>query len=311
MHSDSFFWMDTSVYRDRATCDALRDVAPCRVHHHIAERMSRTASWTIRAYRAGDEAQVVALWNASYAPYAGLATRTIEDWRWAILARPGVDSEDIFLVEFDARLVGYAALWTGGKVLEFAVDPALRRAERRQVTERLLEGLEARTRERNWDSVDLMLPVCDRVIDRALRAAGYATGDGPAVIVRVLNPAQLVGRLLAARAERLWALRGQTWLIKLTAGDDPILLQRRLLLRLADPPEVVPIADEDAPSADAAIELTVAALAELVFCGSDAHEMLAAGRLRVEPPNRAEQACQLTAALAVETPWYTPWSDTF
>lgn len=274
--------------------------------------MSRTASWAIRAYRAGDEAQVVALWNASYAPYAGLATHTIEDWCWAVLTRPGMDSQDIFLVESDdARLIGYAALWTGGNVLEFAVDPALRRAERRRVTERLLWVLEARTRERNWGSVDLMLPVCDRVIDGALRAAGYATLEGPAVIVRVLNPAQLVGRLLAARAERLGALRGQTWLMKLTAGDDPILLQRRLLLRLADPPEVAPVADEDAPSADAAIELTAAALAELVFCGSDPREMLAAGRLRVEPPGREAQACQLTAALAVETPWYVPWSDTF
>jgi hypothetical protein len=64
----------------------------------------------VRNYRPGDDARLVAVWNDSHADYAGLATRTVEYWRWNILSRPGMNADDVLLLEADGKILGYAAL---------------------------------------------------------------------------------------------------------------------------------------------------------------------------------------------------------
>jgi len=266
---------------------------------------------TMRSYRAGDEVRVVALWNQSYTRYAGVATRTVEYWRWSILGRPGMSEDDIFLIESGERLVGYAALWTGGKVLELAVNSDLSAPSRRCVTRQLLSGLEARARAREWDSVELVLPASDRLIDRTLRSAGYAVYGTPTTIVRLLNPEVLLRSLTAARAARLVPLRGQKLLVTLSAGDDPFLLQHRLCVRFGDSIDVRNVGDEEGSSADAELQLSLAGLAELVFCGAGARQLLEAGELRVDPHAATAKVLVFLAALAVDAPWYTPVSEEF
>jgi hypothetical protein len=266
---------------------------------------------TTRSYRAGDEARVVALWNQSYRGYAGLATRTAEYWRWSILRRPGMSEDDILLIESGELLVGYAALWTGGTVLELAVEPDLPAASRRSITRQLLSRLESRARVRKWDSVELMLPACDGLIHRTLRSAGYVVDDGPTFIIRLLNPRALLLSLTAARRARLVALRGQSLLMTLSAGDDPFLLQHRLAVRFGDSIDVCNLGDEDSVSADAELQLSLAALVELVFSGASARRMLEVSELRIIPDKAAAIVLPFLAALAVDAPWYTPHSDTF
>jgi|HubBroStandDraft_6_1064221.scaffolds.fasta_scaffold187282_3 hypothetical protein len=266
---------------------------------------------TTRSYRAGDEARVVALWNHSYQGYAGLATRTAEYWRWSILRRPDMSEDDILLVESGQLLVGYAALWSGGTVLELAVEPDLPAASRRSITRQLLSQLESRARLRKWDSVELLLPACDRLIDRTLRSAGYAVDDGPTFIIRLLNPRALLLSLTAARQARFAALRGQSLLMTLSPGDDPFLLQHRLAVRFGDSIEVCNLGEKDSMSADAELQLSLAALVELVFSGASARRMLEGGELRIIPDQAAANVLPFLAALAVDAPWYTPRSDTF
>jgi hypothetical protein len=220
--------------------------------------------------------------------------------------------EDILLIESDGRLVGYAAPWSAGRVLEVAVDPELDAMARRLVAWQLLEGLEAHARARAWDSIELMLPSCDRLIDRTLRAAGYAVEGGPTMIVRVLNPEALLRTVCTARAARLASLDGWKLLLTLSAGDDPFLLQHRLYLEFGSTIAVRAVGDEERPpQGDAQLQLCLASLAELIFCRADARAMHEAGELRIEPPPAAAPAMLFLEALAVDAPWYTPWSDTF
>jgi hypothetical protein len=266
---------------------------------------------SVRSYRAGDDARLVALWNHSYAGYAGLAQRTVEYWRWTVLERPGMSQQDVLLVESAQGLLGYAALWTGGKVLELAVDPQLSPSTRRDVTRRLLSVLEARVRDQQQDSIELMLPTCDRLLDLTLRSAGYGVDDGSATIVRLLNPEALLSTLTAARAARLMPLRGWKLLMTLGAGDDPFLLQHRLYVQFDDSIGVRTVGEHETPDADAGVQLTLAALAELVFCGASVRRLLETGDLRIEPQAAATRVVCLLDALAVEAPWYTPCSEMF
>jgi len=265
----------------------------------------------LRSYRAGDEARVVALWNRSYACYAGLATRTVEYWRWSILGRPGMSADDILLVESGEHLLGYAALWTGGKVLELAVDPDESAPLRRGVTRELLSGLEGRARAREWDSIDLLQPASDHLIDRTLRSAGYAVENGPVAIVRLLNPKALLLALTAARKARLLPLRGWSVIVILSAADDPFLLQHRLCVRFGDSIDVRDLGESQSASADAELHVSLAGLAELVFCGARARRLLEAGELDIAPDAAITKVLAFLAALAVESPWYTPLSDVF
>ncbi len=274
-------------------------------------RVPATDALLTRSYRPGDETRLVRLWNDSYAHYAGIATRTVEYWRWSILARPGMSQQDILLIEAHDHLLGYAVLWTEGKVLEMAVDPALAAASRSSVALRLLRAIEERARTRDCDSIELLLPACDRIVDRTLRAAGYAVEDGPALIVRVLNPLGLLRALTAGRAARLRRLRGWQLLIRLNAGDDPFLLQHRLRVRFGESIDIDDISGRAATAADAELQLSLAALAELLFCGSSPRRLLEAADLRVEPHAATSRALEFLGALAVEAHWYTPLADSF
>lgn len=142
----------------------------------------------VRNYRPGDEPNLVAVWNESYAGYAGLATHTVEYWRWSILSRPGMSADDVLVLEADGEVLGYAALWTRGTVLDFVVDPGQRPRARRAMIRQLLSALEERARQRGWDSIDFSLPASDRLTDKTLRAAAYRVERNSCFMVKVLNP---------------------------------------------------------------------------------------------------------------------------
>ena len=265
----------------------------------------------VRSYRPGDDTRVVALWNASYASYAGLATRTVEYWRWSILSRPGMNADDVLLLEIDGQVLGYAALWTGGTVLEFAVDPAQRSRTRRAMADRLVSALEQKARARGDDGIQFMLPASDRLIDRALRAAAYLVEPGPCFMVRLLNPQALLLQLLRQGRAELAAFDGKTVLFKLTPGDDPFLLQSRLLVRIGESIEVQNVSDASDCPADCTVQLTIGALAELIFCGAEPHGRRGNSLMTVDPPSRDADGRALLKALAIESRWFTPLSDTF
>jgi hypothetical protein len=266
---------------------------------------------TVRNYRPGDAPSLVALWNESYAGYAGLATRSVESWCWTILSRPGMSADDVLLLEAGGQVLGYAALWTRGSVLDFVVHPGQRPGARRALTGQLLCALEARARARGSDSIDFLLPASDRLIDRTLRAAGYLVETGPCFMVRLLNPQALLLLLVRHREKSLSALSGQSFLVTLTPGNDPFLPQTRLLIRVGEIMAVEHVSDASDHRADCAVQLSIGALTELIFCRAIAREMLRNSQITIDPPSRHAEVCGLLSALALDSPWHASHSDTF
>jgi hypothetical protein len=265
----------------------------------------------VRNYRPGDDARLVAVWNDSHADYAGLATRTVEYWRWNILSRPGMNADDVLLLEADGKILGYAALWTHGTVLDFVVDPRQRPRVRRAMIGLLVSALEERACARGWDSIEFLLPASDRLIDKTLRAAAYIADAGPCFMVRLLNPQALLLQLLRRRQERLSALSGKAFLFTLTRGDDPFLLQSRLLIRTGEATKVENVSDEIERTADCRVQLSIGTLTELIFCRATAESLLKNSLVTVDPPSRQAEICELLDLLALDARWYTPRSDSF
>jgi hypothetical protein len=268
-------------------------------------------SLTVRNYRPGDAPSLVAVWNDSYAGYAGLVTRSVEYWCWSILSRPGMSADDVLLLEADGKVLGYAALWTRGTVLDFVVDPGQRPRARRVMIRQLLAALEERARQRGWDSIDFLLPASDQLIDRTLRAAAYLVEPGPCFMVRLLNPQALLLQLMRYREKSLIAFSGRSFLVTLIPGNDPFLLQTRLFIRIGETIAVEDVSDTGDRRADCGMQLSLSTLAELIFCRATAADLLQESRLTVEPASRRTEVCRLLDALALRSRWYTPHADEF
>jgi hypothetical protein len=265
----------------------------------------------VRNYRPGDAPSLLAVWNASYAGYVGLVTRSVEYWCWSILSRPGMRADDVLLLEADGQVLGYAALWTRGTVLDFVVDPGQRPRARRALIRQLLSALEARARERGWDSIDFLLPASDRLMDQTLRRAAYLVEPGPCFMAKVLNPQAFLLQLIRSREKSLSAFSGQSLLVTLTAGNEPYLLQTRLFIRIGETTAVEDVSDTADARADCAVQLSISALVELIFCRAMPTDMLQKSQLTVDPPSRQTEVCRLLSALTLESKWYTPRSDAF
>ncbi len=265
----------------------------------------------VRNYRPGDAPSLVAVWNDSYAGYAGLATRSVEYWCWNVLARPGMSAEDILLLEAEGQVLGYAALWTRGTVLDFVVDPGQPPRARRAMIRQLLSALEEKARQHGWDSIDFVLPATDRLMDKTLRAAAYLVEPGPCFMVRLLNPQALLLQLMRSPERSLSALSGKSFLVALTPGNDPFLLQTRLFIRIGETVAVEDVSDTADRRADCAVQLSIGALAELIFCRAIAKDMLRNSLITIDPPSMHAEVCGLLSSLTLTSRWHTPRSDAF
>jgi hypothetical protein len=265
----------------------------------------------VRNYQPGDAPSLVAVWNDSYAGYAGLVARSVEYWCWTILARPGMRADDVLLLEADGQILGYAALWTRGTVLDFVVDPGQRPRARRALIRQLLSALEARARERGWDSIEFLLPASDRLVDKTLRAAAYLVVPGPCFMAKIHNPQALLLQLTRSRETSLSALSGQSFLVTLTPGNEPFFPPTRLFIRIADTIAIEDVSGASDSRADCTVQLSIGALTELIFCRAIPRDMLQRSLLTVDPPSRHPEVCALLSAVALESRWYTPHADQF
>ena len=264
----------------------------------------------IRAYRAGDEGPIVDLANRNLAPYAGWTPRTVEYWQWSILQRPGVNPADVLVLESGGLIVGYAALLQDGKVLDFSVAIDQRRRKRRAYIKQLIQALEDSARARGCDLLSFSLPSSDRLIDTALRDAGYIVEKGQCFSLGILDPRSLLQQLLSARRPQLSAAPG-AFTLELTPGAYPVLLASRLLVRLHPEVRVEDISQAFEYPSECLIRLDLCALTELVFCRVPARTLLSEARLTITPATSTEAACRLLNALIIDTDWHVPACDEF
>jgi len=266
---------------------------------------------SVRPYRTGDEGPIVELSNRALAPYAGWTPRTAEYWQWSILGRPGVTPADVLVLESNGRIVGYAAVLQDGKVLDFSVAIDQRPRKRRAFVKQLIRALEDSARARGCDLLTFSLPASDRVIDTALRDAGYIVEQNQYLSLGILDPRALLLQLLSLRRLRMPSPSPGTFTLELTPGNYPVLRASRLLIRLNPPLCVDDISQAFEYPAECLIRLDLCALTELIFCRVPVSTLLSDSRLAITPAAGIEAACKLLDALVIETPWHVPYCDGF
>jgi hypothetical protein len=266
---------------------------------------------SVRAYRTGDEGPIVELSNRSLAPYAGWMQRTVEYWQWSILRRPGVSPADVLVLESDGRIVGYAAVLQDGKVLDFSVAVDQRRRKRRAFVKQLIRALEDNARARGCDLLTFSLPASDRVVDTALRDAGYVVEQNQYFSLGILDPRSLLQQLLSARRPQLSSTTPGVFTLELTPGDYPVLRASRLLIRIDPDVSVDNISQAFEFPCECLIRLDLCALTDLIFCRVPASVLLREARLVITPVASSEVACELLDALIIKSPWHVPYCDGF
>jgi hypothetical protein len=267
--------------------------------------------YVIRTYRPGDDERLLELWNRSYSRYGGLVARSIEYWRWTILARPGLTADRVLVLEDREQVLAYGVLWKDGEVLELAIDPSRRPSERRAMLRTLIKAMEERARADGCDMLSLLLPSSDGVLDKTLRAAGYVVGPWNAFSLGILNPQALIRQLLSRNPARLSAAVGGTFVIELKQENDTFLLQRRLRVTLGATVQVENISDVALAPADCLIAVSLGTLTEIIFCRVPVPALIAQSLIQISPAAKQRSASDLLNALAIDADWYTPRSDTF
>lgn len=265
----------------------------------------------VRTFRSADTLPLVELTNRCYAPYAGWVPRTIEYWLWTTLARPGIDAADVLVLEDDAAIVGYTALWEEGVVLDFILDPDQRPRKRRALGRELIDAAEERACKRGFDFLRFTLPITDHLLDAILRKSGYIVEQSEFFFLDILNPQVLLQALAGLRAARLTSMRTRSFVFDLSPAQYPLLLPTRLILKLDPSVRVENISDAVEYPTHCVIRIDMCALAELIFCGKSIDSLLGQSQLQITPAASLADVRRLLGALVVDTPWYIPASDRF
>ncbi len=261
-----------------------------------------------RPYRAGDEPAVVALWAATHAEYGGFVPRSAPHWRWNILERPGVQPEDIQIVQRpDGTIVGYGVLGPGGRVLELVVTRDKPPRTRQAIATSVARALEDRARERGFQTLRFGLPATDRMVCRALRRLGYRMEPSGSLQLVIVDLAGLVTTLLRHREGEMPAGWRRTFLLILEPGNYRFCPHRRLHVSIGPPAVVTP--NPDALTADCTISTDLSVLTEVVFRRRTVEEVLEDGSVTVTPASRTEDAMRLLSKIVLRSAWYTPIAD--
>jgi len=246
-----------------------------------------------------------------HAPYGGYVTRSIDHWRWSILNRPGVLASDILIVEWREQICAYAVLSSGGRVLEFAVATEPHRLRRRRIFLELLQALEDRARQRGDDTLQFVAAADDRLIDTVLRKAGYVVDQGGSLSLGVLNPAELIRRLLAHHAHRLPAQWCSNFSLEISRAGYRSILQPQLRIVINRRSAIVDDTQTARQSSDCLVTTDLETLTAIVFGQTDFDQAIRAGMIVVKERVAADDARTFFAALTIVAPWYTPLADAF
>jgi hypothetical protein len=280
----------------------------------------------IRTFRTGDESRLVGLANRAYTAFGGHVVRDVEGWRWSILDRPGVDPEDVMVVEAeDNAIVGYGVLGPGGVVLELCLDPDLAGRERAAVAKQLVGALEERCQSRGFEAIAFELPISDSVVDHLLVGDGYRSEETHSLTVNVIDLPGLLQKILAHHRDSLPPDWRADFLLDIAPGTYPSHRGTRLRVQIDDGKDVLvseasngfsesaeaPGSTESPPEVPAPIEIAtdLSAITEIVFGRSSFDAAKAAGRIRVEPGDSERRARTLFELMAIKSPWYTPPAD--
>ena len=266
-----------------------------------------TSSRHLRGYRAGDEDAFVRLWNRVYADYGGYVTRTVPHWKWCILDRPGISTDDIFVVAEGAKILGYGVLGPKGQVLELAIEPTLSLEIRRETAHMLCEVIEERAINRGDEMIRVPIPATDAVIGGVLRDRDFGEEMGEFLNMTVLDPVALVRDILEHRRAVIPQGWRRTFLFELANGHYRFNPRPRIYIAIGERLIVESAATEQ--SADCRIQTDLSVFTDIVFNREEVLPAVQSGRLTVDSSSGVSAVEQLLRLVTLRSPWYSPHAD--
>ena len=275
--------------------------------------MSDNAELSVRTYRHGDEQSLVELWARAYSDYGGHVPKTPEYWRWCVVDRPGIEAEDIVLLESGSTLVAYGVLGRkdspvgpGGSVLELAVEPSLPAAERSLSLAQLIAVLEERSRARGDEIFEVSVPDTEQFMVRALEAADFKPEKSDSLQLVIVDLIGLIRKILARRTAEITAMPARSFALTVEQEEYRSLPLGRIRISFSGADVSVEESGEDA---DHEAILNLPSLLSLIFRREDVESLLRSAAIRLQSPTESVPFADMLRLLAIRGNWYTPWVD--
>jgi hypothetical protein len=265
-----------------------------------------------RCYQPGDESILVTLWESAYARFGGYVPKTPDYWKWCVVERPGVETEDIIILEHKKRIVAYAVLAqnTGtngntGTILEFAVEPSLPVKSRRFITGRLVTEIEQRSRSRGDDLLDLTVPNDDVTTVNVLEQAGYRSEALDIFQLVIVDLVLLLRIILDQHIKSMPPGIESSFRLALQPGYYRYCPYQSVHIRLW-PTLVIEDSESDA---DYKIYTDMSVISDIIFRRSDFDCALGNKKIRIEPQDGTDAVRSLFELFTINSEWYLPTVD--
>jgi len=256
------------------------------------------SSYSVRTFKAGDEEDIIELFNRVYREYGGFVPRTVEYWRWCCLERPDVKKDGVFLAFRGDRLCGYIVAGTSGNLWEFCVDE-----DDREVAKILLDQALNYLETLGVSSVNINVPR-DSEIVASLREAGFGELPAARMFVSALNPAALVRALVSPSQGRIV---GEDYELSFKLREVPYGVDAGFSVK-ADGGKVE--VSEGCPSVPSVVvELGFMDLLSILFEDASPHRLLFARRMKIRPFWKFNLVLGFLSAVRLKGSWYFPLSD--
>jgi len=267
----------------------------------------------IRSYQPGDEHSLVELWDSAHAELGGFVPKTPEYWKWCIVDRPGVEPEDIMILEHDERIVAYAVLaqkkkdddsYTG-YVLEFAIKPSLSARQRELFANRLVIQIENRSRYRGDELLNLTVPSKDTVVVNVLEKFGYRAEALDVFQLVIVDLVVLLKQILDQRKKCFPSGQSPSFRVALQPGYYRYCPYESVRIELS--PE--PVVEESTSRADYTVSTDLSTLTDIIFRRSSFNDALMSNSIKIYPEDGSEAVRSLFQLVTLNSEWYLPTVD--
>ncbi len=262
------------------------------------------AVYTIRTFEEGDEGELSELSKKASQAHLGLAPKNPQEWRRALVDRPGMETDGVFIALEETQIVGYAAVDSAGKVCDFCVED---REDSLRIVKTLLARVEDFARGRGAERIVISVPAQAVRWTRYLERHGYSRWLKYAAGIPLDFPALLGACLEANLARRRRPPSGSLSIELLRKGPFriPGTLEGLYVRVDGDDFEV----QAGRREADAWVQTDFSTFTSLVFRERAIGRLLMIGGFHFAPKRRLYSSLVLLSMLRLPKDWYLSAGD--
>lgn len=251
----------------------------------------------MRAFRSGDEKEIVHLFNDVYSAHGGFVPRTEEYWRWSCLLRPDVRQDGILLVcdEETKKIHGYAVAGLNGNVWEFCAG-----GDREQVASILLQEVAKYLETADASSININSPD-DVVLKRTFSREGFTQVPLERMFVSTLSPRALLSTLVAGKEVKLDEE------IALELQSAPAGVEKNVSIRIHG--GEIDVVNGLSRSATIVVNSGFLTFLSVLFGVSGVHWAFLTGKIRVKPFWKIGKVIKLLDTARLRASWFWPMGD--